>query len=831
DNSDVDGYRIFASDTGSGILRHLFVVYVGGLIPPESKMRLWIDDSPVIDDFVSNFFLAPHGLIHSPFDTASSGAEVFECQIPYRHSFRWTQQGDWCWHEAEYQRIDSAALPDLTAFEADQASADTNYWKRFPWNATKSIVFAPTLHPGATQVLADIAGPAFIHQIHFHFKTLDTAILCHLWFSIHWDNCPTPSVSVPLSDLFGITLGAQNIQSYGIIVDSGAGTMDLTFPMPFKVHGQIFLTNETSSDVAFTGFVFFRDTILNPDWGYFATQYHYKPEIAYHILHPVLHVKGSGRYIGVIFNYSDSRFYDPVFMEGDGYLNVDSLSYDRGTYSVHYSGTEDYCDGGWYFDTSNVTPPVPWPAFTLPFRGSPHWPVSMYRFHINAPFNYARSMDVDWGHGFNDDYTTTYRSVAFYYTKWTPFYPSSDTIIADNVWTITGYGYPPGSPINIALDRTTIFTGVATTDGSFSVRLTVSNAWPVGNHLLSINGVDKPEWITILSNPVLLYLADSINPIYGEGDSISIRAYGFHSNESLSLFLGDTPFYFSPHVIADSDGVVRIKSFLPWVPEGIYRLMLARSDGSKVLSDSVLFIDRTLDYEFELLSSTGPTYGPPSYNYYSDTVWRVSQGAFAFCYGNWTPGSTFTFQFTVPFADTFAPTLFALKGDRYAIYTISIDGTEEGTHDWFLSQGDPLRDSEGLAPIYLTAGVHTITCFNSGHDDSTREYSFGPDNVTLRPLSPNSRPDAVPVAAPQVPISIFPNPLNESMLFLQGLSDSLREVSVRIYNEMGEEVIGTVIPISSGGGWINASDLANGSYWVVLELPTGTKAMRLNVIK
>ncbi len=825
---------IQAEASGAGIIRSFWMVYDGGDDPDTDYMSLWVDDSLLFHGSTEEFFASQHGLIRPPYDSAGGGAEVCETQIPFHKGFVWTEVGIWHWSCAIWQPIDTTKtlLPYLgsSILAADQMAADTNYRNgdRFP-NALNQNV-SINIQPGDSAILEDIPGPAFLDRIHFQFLPADTSALANLWLKIYWDNSPEPSVSMPLAQCFGVTAGETDIHALFISVDTALGSYDLTFPMPFKVRARIVVMNQGVNPATVQGAISYEDTIWNNSWGYFATQYHVSTDIAYHLLHPVLHAKGRGRYIGAILSFPSPPTY-PSYLEGDGYIAVDSAPYSFPGISTHYSGIEDYCDAGWYFSSPLDTVPSQLP-FSLPFRGCPEWPYTVYRFHVNAPYNYTKSIDVDFGHGFYDDYTTTYSSASFYYQQWTPFYPSSDTIIAGNVWSITGAGFAPDTNIVAMLDSDTIYQGIAAQDGSISIKLDIPLTWPAGNHVLSINGIQKPEWICVLGAPKLLYVQDSALQTFSERDSIEIRAYGFNANEHLMLRLGDSLFKQYPTIIADSDGVVGLKTFLPWVPQGNYYLNVMRDNGAIVSSDSSLSVTRTLDYEFELLITPG---GGGTYSYVPEEDWHFSEGAIAFCGGNWTRGSTFTFQFLVPFSDTFSTTVFGVIGNRYAIYRTFVDTSDMGLHDWFwnVPWGTITRDSTILPNVYLTAGLHTIQFVNEGWDDSAVEYSIAPDNFTLRPLSTYSGSEAsvrADIASPEITLALSPNPVVGQSLSIWGVPDSIGTLSVIFYNEIGQSVLDAVLSQQGSIRTIDLPHIPSGSYWLSLPLPTGMKFMRFNIL-
>ncbi|MDP4233539.1 MAG: DUF2961 domain-containing protein [Bacteroidota bacterium] len=824
-----------ASDTGSGIIRSLWAVYSNGADPNTDTMELWVDDSLLVHGSVRDFFTLPHGLISAPFDTASSGAEVCEVQIPFRRNFRWTHHGEWHWSCAIWQHVDTSrtALPRLGSPElaADHLTATAKYGSSNRYKRISPTNFNLHVSPGDTAVVVNLSGPAYLEQIHLSVPAAKATLLDHLWINIYWDYSPSSSVSMLLSDLFGVSSGGKDIHSMFISVDTAAGSYNLTFPMPFKVNARIAVVNLSENPIDLSGAITHQDTAWCSSWGYLGAQFHVTPEIAYHIMQPVLHAKGKGRFVGALLDVPYPHAW-PSYLEGDAYVVVDSLPYDFPGISTHYDGIEDYSNSGWYFFTpmDTLLSMVP---FSLPFRGCPQWPTTVYRFHVNAPYNFSRSIDVDFGHGFYDDFTTTYRTVGFYYQQWTPFYPSSDTITAGNIWTITGSGFAPDTSIAAVLDSDTIYQGKAESDGRIAFKLVVPASWTIGDHTLAVNGILKPERITVLSLPKLLYIQDSAGRMFGESDSIQLRAYGFKSGEQLTLLLGDSVFKQTPHVVADSDGVVRLITHLPWVPQGRHSVKLLRSTGSSVISDSSLFVTRTINYEFEGLPQVEGNENS-GYSYISIYGKHWSQGAIQFCYGNHELGRTVAFNFVVPYADTFSTEVFSTIGNRYGIYRTFIDSTDLGSHDWYLNMpwGIVFPDSTLLPNTYLTAGLHTIRFVSEGWDDSAVENSIAPDHFTLTPISRfGGYFQSVLPSVPTEEISIFPNPLDKESLSIAGLPDSLDRIPITVFDDLGSPVHRGILLSTSGPRTLTIPPLINGRYWIAIEMPAQTRLLPLVLLR
>lgn len=82
-------------------------------------------------------------------------------------------------------------------------------------------------------------------------------------------------------------------------------------------------------------------------------------------------------------------------------------------------------------------------------------------------------------------------------------------------------------------------------------------------------------------------------------------------------------------------------------------------------------------------------------------------------------------------------------------------------------------------------------------------------------------------------ISIFPNPATD-FVNVQFLNRNSEEVSIRVFNIIGEEInLSITTSLSNGVSSIriNTSELVNGYYMVQLKTGTATKTMRLQIIK
>lgn len=183
----------------------------------------------------------------------------------------------------------------------------------------------------------------------------DEDVLNRLYIKIYFDGKSEPDVNAPVSAFFGFgNFGAYQTLSLmtGLRAD---GTMYCYYPMPFGSECRIELENKGSAAV--------RDLQLNighapfsgdmREHGYFATQYNEYVNGTETMLRPgeyfnVLKTGGAGHLVGVTLSMTGNYFGETsrYYLEGDevGYIDGNM------SHSLHGTGTEDFFNGGWYFN-------------------------------------------------------------------------------------------------------------------------------------------------------------------------------------------------------------------------------------------------------------------------------------------------------------------------------------------------------------------------------------------------------------------------------------------------------------------------------------------------
>ena len=122
----------------------------------------------------------------------------------------------------------------------------------------------------------------------------------------------------------------------------------------------------------------------------------------------LLEAAGRGQYVGTVLSMQPRRGRSLWFLEGDERVFVDGET----SPSVIGTGTEDYFSSGWYFDTG----PYSAPYHGLTIKDSLTARVSAYRWHVEDPIPFARSLRFTIEHGgTNDSPGVDYSTVAFWY--------------------------------------------------------------------------------------------------------------------------------------------------------------------------------------------------------------------------------------------------------------------------------------------------------------------------------------------------------------------------------------------------------------------------------
>jgi hypothetical protein len=273
----------------------------------------------------------------------------------------------------------------------------------------------------ATVPIMDVEGPGTIEHIWMaagrDFKGYGRATVLRFY----WDGEDTPSVEVPLSDFYAIGNDRFAPVNSAVVVDVPTASMNCYWPMPFRKHVRITLTNDSDKPLPlFTWQIDYRLSAVPAEAGYFHAQWRRatvdRARPAYTILDGV---KGDGHYIGTFLAWTQMS--TGWFGEGEVKFNLDG---DSKFPTIVGTGTEDYFGADYDFPALYSTAYVGNvldPKSDHPDGGPPQH--SLYRWHIPDPIAFHQDLkvtidDLGWyPDGTYQPEGDNIASVAFWYQK------------------------------------------------------------------------------------------------------------------------------------------------------------------------------------------------------------------------------------------------------------------------------------------------------------------------------------------------------------------------------------------------------------------------------
>ena len=280
-----------------------------------------------------------------------------------------------------------------------------------------------TIEPWETRVLADIEGPGIIRHIWCTIASDDKYYLRNIVLRMYWDGEPNPSVESPIGDFFGVGHGvAKHFISLPLTMTCDRG-FNSYFPMPFSRRARIEVENQ--SDKPVRAFYYHIDYEVLPGLDENMLRFHakwrrenpteameYPPGVEGKNLtgednYLILEAYGRGKYVGCVISIYGLK--PGWWGEGDEMIFVDGEKWPP---SIHGTGTEDYIGAAWGFKFEFYGP-----YHGLPLKGNPDWTgaSSMYRFHIEDPIYFRKSIRVTIEHGHANDRSDDWSSVAYWY--------------------------------------------------------------------------------------------------------------------------------------------------------------------------------------------------------------------------------------------------------------------------------------------------------------------------------------------------------------------------------------------------------------------------------
>lgn len=273
--------------------------------------------------------------------------------------------------------------------------------------------------PGQTMTVLDTDGPGVVSHLWFTIADDEPYFLKRIVLRMYWDGEQDPSVEAPIGDFFGLGLGYAHAWHSAVLSVGNDNALNSFFPMPFAHHARITVTNEGAEPI---GSLYWNidyrtlDHPLPPGTLYFHAEYRQaQPNVAENATvnldgkhnYVWMTAQGHGQFVGVTMSVVENK--DGWWGEGDDMFFIDGAARPQ----IAGTGTEDYFLGAWDFGGK----PFDYSTYGAPIVGKElagsRW--SVYRFHLDQPIPFTRSLRATIEHGNADDRGDNYYSVAYWY--------------------------------------------------------------------------------------------------------------------------------------------------------------------------------------------------------------------------------------------------------------------------------------------------------------------------------------------------------------------------------------------------------------------------------
>jgi hypothetical protein len=302
-----------------------------------------------------------------------------------------------------------------------------------------------TLGPGEARTIADLAGAGCIRHIWMTMESHEPAWPRQIVLRMWWEGEASPSVEAPIGDFFGIGHGiVKTFSSLPLQMSPEDGrAFNCWFPMPFASRARIEVSNDSPADCILYFYVDYEAYApdgaaeVSQEYGRFHAQWRCQnpadgwadlsrrgdrewlaqawrtPNLDGAGNYVILEATGKGHYVGCHLDIDCfQRELCDWYGEGDDMIFVDGEPWPP---RLHGTGTEDYVNLAYGPTQEHYGP---YHGLTV-YSGSKEWPWggknSVYRYHIEDPIYFEKSIRVTVEHGHANEQSNDYSSTAYWY--------------------------------------------------------------------------------------------------------------------------------------------------------------------------------------------------------------------------------------------------------------------------------------------------------------------------------------------------------------------------------------------------------------------------------
>lgn len=467
---------VIAEHTGPGEIDSIWFTRDGGDVTATGNIRIELDGQPPIVDAPLQDVV--NGTLGKPFEyplvanrEQSSGGVYIKVPMTFRESMRITTDADPVFSHVTYREFASAA--GITTFDPADPAADvfdklaaSGTADPKPEQPNPQTIEQPIdVAAGETVTMAETSEPGALTSLAFQIPQLGTTpesddILRNARLRIGFDGEQT--VDAPLGEFFGSGFGLADVRSFMFGMDPATKTLSSWWLMPYAESATVELYN--GSGVAISGGQSTVGTSATTQWadelaagraGHFRTT-SVREETELRKDYVLMDTAGRGQVVGVTQSaegVDGSRSH----VEGDERIFVDGSS----SPDLHGTGTEDFFEGGWYFNNG---------TFTNPLNGNPISTdggatgcsadcFGMYRLLIAEGIDFSSDIRFSAEHGRVNHIPAVEGSTTYWYGEPTGELAWTDTLDVGNTNSENAHGYTSDTPGEIT-ELTSGFEGV-----------------------------------------------------------------------------------------------------------------------------------------------------------------------------------------------------------------------------------------------------------------------------------------------------------------------------------------------------------------------------------
>jgi hypothetical protein len=402
---------VLAQHNGPGEIDSIWFTRDGGDVSATGDIRIELDGRTALE---APLQAVVDGKLGAPFvyplvanADQSSGGVYINVPMPFAHQMQITTDQNPRFYHVFYRTF--ATSHGVTTFNRSDRALDVIAKLRAAGYADPKPRLADTHNthssfraaPGGITTIATMHGSGEISELRL---VVPPAALERVRLLITFDGHRT--VDSPLGEFFGSGLDGRPVHALMFAADHGSFTS--WWPMPFRSEARVQLLNR--SDTAFGG----RASVI---WGqanqsgvYFATSSHAAITTA-GLDWPFLQADGAGKLVGVSQTMAGPN---RTYLEGDDIGFIDGSP----TPQLHGTGTEDFYEGGWYWNRGPFSDPLNGePSHEQGLPGCRAICDSAYRLMLADSVPFTSSINYGIEHGNQNAVPAIYSSTAFWYQR------------------------------------------------------------------------------------------------------------------------------------------------------------------------------------------------------------------------------------------------------------------------------------------------------------------------------------------------------------------------------------------------------------------------------